>query len=222
MTYLIEKYIALKNKYRNYDTKEALKRMQTFRIALKELEDKGFRTGVEILGSINFGIVEPSSDIDCILLHYCDLHKDECPEYCPNFLYEAEEIKTSLRKRLKDENLKVEFLDCINLRMVERALESGHLKEHEVLRRLLFYRTIGRPVNRPLFIPYCEKLEENEEYIKEILEWGSEALQSYLGTSRHRFSFNKYNERIESSGLQLPLGLKEELASYLEQGEKIP
>ncbi|PJZ69743.1 hypothetical protein CH373_11130 [Leptospira perolatii] len=221
MTYLIEKYIALKSKYRNYDTKEALKRMQAFRIALKELEDKGFRTGVEILGSINFGIVEPSSDVDCILLHYCDLHKDqECPEYCPNFLYESEEIKTSLRVRLKDEHLKVEFLDCINLRMVEKALESGNLKDHEVLRRLLFYRTIGRPVNRPLFIPYCEKLEENDEYIKEILEWGSDALRSYLGTSRHRFSFSKYNERIESFGLQLPGGLKEELESYLEESDR--
>ncbi|EPG66157.1 hypothetical protein ACE5IS_16135 [Leptospira wolffii] len=220
MTYLIEKYVALKNKYRNYDTKEALRRMQACRIALKELEDKGFRTGVEILGSINFGIVEPSSDIDCILLHFCDLHKDqECPEYCPNFLYEAEEIKTNLRRRLKNENLKIEFLDCINLRMVERALESDNWKEHEVLRRLLFYRTIGRPVNRPLFIPYTERLEENEDYIKDILEWGSEALSVYLGTSRHRFSFNKYNERIESSGLQLPPGLKEELESYLDQGE---
>lgn len=220
MTYLIEKYVALKNKYRNYDTKEALRRMQACRIALKELEDKGFRTGVEILGSINFGIVEPSSDIDCILLHYCDLHKDqECPEYCPNFLYESEEIKASLRRRLKNENLKIEFLDCINLRMVERALDAGNWKDHEVLRRLLFYRTIGRPVNRPLFIPYAEKLEENEEYIRDILEWGSEALSVYLGTSRHRFSFSKYNERIESSGLQLPHGLKEELESYLEQGE---
>lgn len=54
MTKLIEKYIALKNKYRNYDTKEALKRMQAFRIVLKELGEKGFHTGVEILGSINF------------------------------------------------------------------------------------------------------------------------------------------------------------------------
>lgn len=104
MTKLIEKYIALKNKYRNYDTKEALKRMQAFRIVLKDLGEKGFHTGVEILGSINFGIVETASDIDCILLHFCDLHKEvECPEYCPNFLYETEEIKTSLRKRLNDE-----------------------------------------------------------------------------------------------------------------------
>ncbi|PJZ29453.1 hypothetical protein [Leptospira kmetyi] len=219
MTKLVEKYIALKNKYRNYDTKEALKRMQAFRIALKELEEKGFHTGVEILGSINFGIVETASDIDCILLHFCDLHKDvECPEYCPNFLYETEEIKSSLCKRLNDENLKVEFLDCINLRMVEKAMEKKeNLKDSDLLKRLMFYRTIGRPVNRPLFIPYCEKLEENEEFIQDILDWGSEALEDYLRTSRHRFSFSKYNERIESSGLQLPPGLKEELKSYLDE-----
>lgn len=214
---LIERYVLLKNNYRNYDTKHALRRMQAFRIAIDELEEKGYRVAIEILGSINFGIVEPSSDIDCILLHYCDIHgEDECPEKCPNFVFETQEIRRLLRKRLSDDQLAIEFLDCVNLNCVSADIKNKKFKSNSLLERLMFYRTIGRPVNRPLFINYCNELEETPEFLEEFMEWASNALKDYLKTSSHRFSFNKYNERIESHGLQLPEGFKEELREYLE------
>ncbi|WCL51295.1 hypothetical protein [Leptospira sp. GIMC2001] len=218
MANLIEKYLTLKNRYRNYDTKHALKRMQAFRLAVQELSNKGYQVALELLGSINFGIVEDCSDVDSILLHYCELHKDEgsCPDDCPNLVFEKNEIVKLVNRRLEDENIKVDFLDNINLKFVDNSLRKGFIIDNEALYRLLFYRNLGRPVNRPLFIPYCEQLEDNPEFIKEILPWASEALTGYLNTNQHRLSFNKYNERILSRGMLLPKELEMELKKYLE------
>ncbi|MCU0824429.1 MAG: hypothetical protein MUF77_07280 [Leptospira sp.] len=215
---IIERYLVLKNKYRNYDTKYALKRMQSFRLATQELSRKGYEVALELLGSINFGIVEPTSDVDCILLIECDLHKDEssCPNHCPNLNFVKEEISKFVQKRSAPESFNIEYLDTINLKYVEEKLRTDQVLGDEALYCLLFYRNIGRPVNRPLFIPYCDQLEENPDFVKEIIPWAAEALEGYLNTNQHRMSFNKYNERIRARGLDLPEGLQQELQDYME------
>ncbi len=218
MSSLIERYLGLKNNYRNYDTKDAIKRMQAFRGAVRDLKQKGYPVGIELLGSISFGLVEPYSDADLVLIHYCDLHKDSgsCPESCPNLIFEQTEITKALKRRLKDAMFNIEFLDNLNLKYVEHVLETENPVTNECAYRLLYYRTMGRPVNRPLFIKYCDTLEKDEESLSGFLEWSSEALAAYLKTISHRHSFNKYNERIINRGLELPPELKEELTQYLE------
>ena len=216
---LLEIYQALKNKYRNYDTKHALKRMQTLRRSVQELTDKGFPIALEILGSINFGIVEPNSDADLIVLHYCDLHMadGECAPNCPNLLFERDELLRHIRQQPDGANSNIEVLDCINLRYVERMIQEKKFQEDEtVLFRFMFYRNMGRPVNRPLFIRLYETLESEKELSKRFNPWASEALAIYLKTSDHRHSFSKYNERILSQGLDLPDELREELKFYLQ------
>jgi|JI8StandDraft_1071087.scaffolds.fasta_scaffold174877_2 hypothetical protein len=218
MDNLIDRYLTLKNRYRNYDTKEALRRVQAFRLATKDLYEKGYNVALELLGSINFGICDESSDVDIILLHSCRLHKNEgtCPDDCPNFIFEKNELTKSVLRRLQNKNLKIDLLDNINLLYVDNAIKSGNILDNEVLYRLLFYRNLGRPVNRPLFINFCEKLEDNEDFVREIIPWATEALAGYLKTNQHRLSFNKYNERILSKGLLLPKELEEELKKYLD------
>jgi hypothetical protein len=80
----------------------------------------------------------------------------------------------------------------------------------------MFYRNMGRPVNRPLFIRLYEALESKRELSKKFQPWASEALAIYLKTSDHRHSFSKYNERIINQGLDLPQELQQELKYYLE------
>ena len=222
MPNLIEKYLTLKNNYRNYDTRDALKRMQAFRRAVRELSSKGYPIGIELLGSISFGIVEPYSDADCVILHFCDLHKNdgECPDKCPNFIFEQNELIKALKRLLKDEMFNIEFLDCVNLRYIENAILRQDV-QHECVYRLQYYRNMGRPVNRPLFVKYCNYLQTNEKFIQEFTDWSSEALMAYLQTSSHRHSFNKYNERIINKGLVLPSALKEELRTYLEDNDLV-
>ncbi|TGN19494.1 hypothetical protein [Leptospira idonii] len=215
---IVERYLVLKNKYRNYDTKYALKRMQAFRLATQELSRKGYEVALEILGSINFGIVEPTSDVDCILLIECNVHKEHgcCPPHCNNVTFVKQEISKFVQKRLAPETFNIEYLDTINLKYVEEKIREEKVLGDETLFCLLFYRNIGRPVNRPLFIPYCDELEENADFVREIIPWASEALEGYLNTNQHRLSFNKYNERIRARGLDLPEGLQQELHAYME------
>ena len=211
-------YQALKNKYRNYDTKYALKRMQAFRRSIHELNAKGFPLAIELLGSINFGIVDPSSDADCIILHFCDMHADggECMPSCPTLHFERDELNKLVRKQLSEDGIRLEILDCINLTYIENFLKSGRTDEDSIIFRFLFYRTMGRPVNRPLFIDFYEKLAEIESIWPAFNKWAAIALRAYLSTSDHRYSFNKYNERILNQKLALPEGLREELKQYLD------
>ncbi|MCR9145273.1 MAG: hypothetical protein NXI24_23745 [bacterium] len=215
---LIEIYQALKNKYRNYDTKHALRRMQTLRRGVQHLADRGFPVALEILGSINFGIVEPNSDADLIVLHYCDLHLEdgECAPSCSNLKFESDALLHHMRQQPDSENSNIEVLDCINLRYVERLIQEKRFDDAPMLFRFMFYRNMGRPVNRPLFIRMYETLENERELARKFQPWASEALAIYLKTSDHRHSFSKYNERIMSQGLDLPEELRQELKYYLE------
>lgn len=214
---LVEVYQALKHSYRNYDTRVAMRRMQAFRRTLQELRAKGFPIALELLGSINFGLVEPSSDADCIILHYCDqhMHDGECGLQCPNLIFEKSEILRILATHNQADPFQLEILDCINLKYIDQKIKSGDVINDILIMRFMFYRILGRPVNRPLFVDLYDTLEENEDLMNQFSKWASEALAEYLKTSDHRHSFSKYNERIISSHLHLPDELKAELQNYL-------
>ena len=143
---IVERYLVLKNKYRNYDTKYALKRMQAFRLATQELSRKGYEVALELLGSINFGIVDPTSDVDCILLLECDLHKDQgnCPHHCNNLTFVKTEISKFVTKRLSPESFNIDYLDCINLKYVEEKIRTESVLGDETLFCLLLYRNFAK------------------------------------------------------------------------------
>ena len=217
---LINIYQDLKNKYRNYDTRDALRRMQAFRKSLVKLGEKGFSVGLELLGSLNFGIVESNSDADLIVLHYCESHRQggECMPHCSNLSFERDAIAQVLAEHLQIAHFHIETIDCINLHYIDECTKAERELDtkDEMMLRFLFYCTIGRPVNRMLFSEYYKKLSQNTEIMQYFHTWASEALRSYLNTPGHRFSFQKYNERIQSRGLQLPQGLRQELEYYLD------
>lgn len=214
---LIEKYLTLKSNYRNYDTKNTLRLMQAFRRTVPHLADKGYTIAFDMLGSINFGVADESSDADCILYHACDIHADrpDCPETCPTLMFEKQEIQKSIRKGLSDKNFQVEFLDVMNLKFLDGLDLTADLTGNECVFRFLFYRSIARPVNRPLLRRYQDLLENIPELKERFSEHASRILESYLGTNSHRYSFNKYNERIMSRGLHIPDDFLEELKQYL-------
>ncbi len=216
---LIQIYQDIKSKYRNYDTRNALKRMQAFRKALVNLSEQGFSVGLELLGSLNFGIVERNSDADVIILHYCNIHRKEkeCLPSCPNLIFERETIARFLAKSLNMDSFHIETLDCINLHCIEDYKEGRIDKKDSRILRFLFYFALGRPVNQTLFSHHYRTLNAEKSLRKYFYTWASEALAIYLRTSTHRLSFHKYNERILSQGLKLPSDLRKELQYYLDK-----
>ncbi len=219
---LIEKYLTLKSNYRNYDTKFTLKLMQAFRRIVPQLAEKGYTVAFDMLGSINFGIADETSDADCILYHYCDIHADrpDCPDVCPNLIFEQQEIRKTVRKRLNDKTFKVEFLEVMNLKFLEGLMSSPDLTLNEAVFRFLFYRSIARPVNRPLLEQFQKRFETIPDLKDNFSEHASRILESYLNTSSHRYSFNKYNERIINRGINIPPEFFDELKQYLGNAPK--
>lgn len=219
---LIEKYLTLKSNYRNYDTKFTLKLMQAFRRSVPHLAEKGYRIAFDMLGSINFGIADDSSDADCILYHTCDIHADRpnCPEQCPNLMFEKQEIREYIRKRLSEKKFQVEFLDVINLKYFDRLDYTQDLSDNECVFRFLFYRSVARPVNRPLLQSYQDRFDETPHLKDSFSEHASRILESYLNTNSHRYSFNKYNERIMNRGIHIPEEFLAELRRYLDNAPK--
>ena len=223
---LIDIYRDIKGKYRNYDTRASLRLIQAFRRTLSKLsQEKNEHIALELLGSLNFGIVESSSDADIILIHYCKQHSQEaeCPKGCSKTLENRSIIETQVSKYLGVSHFKLEVLDCINLYSIasylrqDSQIQETRDKYVETCLRFLFYCDLGRPVNRTLFFPYYKLLKEDPSMQAIFPKWSSEMLSYYLHTSSHRLSFYKYNQRILSQGLVIPKELQIELEHYLKQ-----
>lgn len=192
--------------------------MQAFRKTVQDLSFQGFPLAIEILGSIDFGISDKSSDTDCVLLYYCDDDHDdhECPEDCETLQYLKTELLNGVDKYIgQDMNSRIEFLDWINLADVQDYIANNTKSKFDIVFRFLYYRTIGRPVNRPLIIQFSDALAQDRDLIKQSTTRASEILKSYLETGTHIYSFTKYNERITNNGLNLPDKLRKKLQSYL-------
>ncbi len=214
---LIQMYLSLKDKYRNYDTRSALRFMQAFRKSIVDMREMGLEIGLEVLGSLNFGLADKNSDADIIIIHYCELHGDtgECLPDCPNLNTKKELLSLTMAKKMRVEKFYIEILDCINMSYIDQLLTRGYSDDDAQVLRFIFYFVTGRPVNRTFFSKQYKVFIENIQLVNNFNTWASEALSTYLRTSDHRYSFQKYNERIKGYGLQLPLGLRQELEKYL-------
>ena len=212
-----QQYLELKEGYRYFDTKESLRRMQVLRSITLNSGENGRQIAFDMLGSINFGIVEENSDIDLVLYHSCDSHNEEhaSGEDCPLILGIKDTVEAEVRKNLGD--VKIEFLDILNLttlKTVSHSIPSAWPENDQVV-RFLFYRLIGRPVNRPLLHGLLHKFTQNPELMDRFDALGSDFMEYFLKTGSHQHSFYKYNERIKNQGLALPWKLKQDFNNYL-------
>jgi len=208
----LRKFLVLKNNYRKYDSKHTIKRMQAWRENARKLGQNGYRVAIELLGSMDFGISNEDSDIDCVLMFFCDEHHADpfCPEDCKNLVHIRDQLAAFNRH-----GERIEVLDWVNLRKVEEFIERRNYDEIEVVFPFLYYRGIGRPINSPLIARYGAILERDKKVKDGCNAWASEALKVFLSTSTHANSFEKYNNRLVRSGLPLSEGLKRKLDRYL-------
>ena len=219
MSSLLRKFLALKKHYRSYDTRCTVIKMQAFRNAVYDLSFNGRPAALEILGSIDFGISDESSDTDCVLLYYCtqDHPEVECPLHCETLQFYLTSLKSKLEESIASEmNSNIELLDWINLAHIEKFVLTRDDIYTDLAYRFLYYRTVARPVNLPLIVQYSDVLEKDREFRESCNRWASDMLRIYLDTETHWYSFSKYNERIAHSGLRLPEDLKKKLKSYLD------
>jgi Icc-related predicted phosphoesterase len=210
-------YNEIKEFYRTFQTKEAEERLDILEEITELIEDKLHADiAMDIMGSVNFGISQPDSDIDVVLYVRCSDRNRECNGICVggtemcNILKDAENMITDI---LKDK-YEYQILDCIDLNRVEDSIRDKNY-ESQILQRFVFYRSICRPINYRV-IAHTEDMLNNDMMFRKEIE-GS--LQLYFKilttTSRHIKSFMKYETRLSDFGIKLPNWIREKIKLYL-------
>lgn len=205
----ISRFNKVKNFFLGYETEIARHIIQELRLIYRGLMKKGMRVAFDLLGSLNFGMAEESSDIDLIVY----LRGEECdPD--PNDVCSIPLPLQAVFDGLKKHNLDIDVCDSLDLDRVERAildndLEDGHLQ------RFIFYRSICRPVNLRLIREVESLLIERPNLRRELESRVREYIRIMVSSFRHSFSFKKYQSRLAEKGIVMPKDISDALMRYL-------
>jgi hypothetical protein len=168
------------------------------------------------MGSVNFGISQPDSDIDVVLYVRCSDRNRECNGICVggtemcNILKDAESMIADILK----EKYEYQILDYIDLNRVEDSIRDKNY-ESQILQRFVFYRSICRPINYRI-IAHTEDMLNNDMMFRKEIEGSLQLYFKILATtSRHIKSFMKYETRLSDFGIKLPNWIREKIKLYL-------
>lgn len=210
----IELFNEIKHFFRMYQTKETEDRVKLLEKTMSELQPEFGSLAMDILGSVNIGLSEKSSDIDLVLYMRCGPDCKDSWENCSRFT----DVMNRLKKNLGTE-YRFEILDCINLDLVEKSILARNY-ECEVTQRFVTYRSICRPVNYKVIAPVEDMLNEDMEFRKEVEGSVRSYFKIFATTSRHIQSFEKYTARLASIGIRIPVFMKKKIHEYLAEAGK--
>ncbi|MCX8122860.1 MAG: metallophosphoesterase [Spirochaetes bacterium] len=209
----IELFKEIKNFFRMFQTEESELRVEKLEEIVKRIEPMIEDIAMDVVGSVNVGLSQPSSDIDIVLYLRCGLQCTDNPLSC-NCCKDAAEM---IRNALQDE-YKFEVLDCIDLNEVERSIKEKNY-ESETLQRFVAYRSICRPINYRVIAPLEDMLNQDIEFRKEVEGSIRSYFKIFVTTSQHIRSFKKYENRLKTIGIRLPDSIRRKILQYLQSEE---
>lgn len=206
-------YNEIKEFFRMFQTQETDERIDRLEKAVSLIEGNLEGIALDIVGSVNVGLSQPSSDIDVVMYLRC---RSRCETTLPGCDYynRAEEM---LRESLGDE-YKFEIIDCVDLDVVEKSIREKNY-ECETTQRFVAYRSMCRPINYRVIAPLEDLLNEDIEFRKELEGSIRSYFQIFTTTSQHVRSFDKYESRLKSIGIRLPESIKRKIKNYLQNPE---
>ena len=167
-----------------------------------------------LLGSLNFGMAEDTSDVDAVLYFRDQALQAPDDASCPVPDYVQEKIETC-----KAAGLVVSICDCLNLAQIEAAIQREDV-ESLVLQRFIFYATTCRCVNGRV-IREVEHLFANNEWLRSKVEQElAQYFRMLISSFRHAYSFRKYQQRLREKGMTVPPYIEELIWQYLQRTEK--
>ena len=122
------------------------------------MREEGQEIAFHLLGSMNFGMAEKTSDID-VVLYFRDkglFVRDN--EACPILAGLKDKIK-----RLNEKNINLSVCDCLNIIQIEDAIREENLGNLH-LQRFIFYHSTCRSINSRFFESIENLLEEKEDF----------------------------------------------------------
>ena len=214
---VFEKFLGLKDYFKDHQTKESSIRIREIARVGRVVRTYGDTIAFDLLGSVNFGMADKSSDVDMVLYLDCPeiAHEDQMSyENCPQLrFYEALTIHSLVHAISKD-RFKVEVVDSINLAALEIAINNENL-ESDIIPRFVFYRTICRGINKR----YLHKLEKmilgKPKLLKDIEESLTDVLIEFTRSASHGSSFKKYMDRMQENDIHIPNSVVEKVMEYL-------
>ncbi|MDP2840176.1 MAG: hypothetical protein Q8O11_08965, partial [Syntrophales bacterium] len=194
--------------FQTHETDERLDMLE--QVALL-MEDKiGDDFAMDVLGSVNIGLSEESSDIDFILYLRCESGCTSGFDQCERYRQADAMIQEILGARFK-----VEILDCVDLNQVEKGIREKNY-ECETTQRFVSYRSVCRPINYRVIAPIEDLLNQDMDYRQELEGSIRSYFRIFVTTSQHVRSFHKYEERLNAIGIKLPESIRHKVRQYLE------
>ncbi|HPI91464.1 MAG TPA: hypothetical protein PK859_19315, partial [Spirochaetota bacterium] len=206
----IELFKEIKKFYRLFQTQETEERVAELEKAVEIMSKTFDDIAMDIVGSVNMGISQKSSDIDIVLYLRCDSACRDLYEQCEHYKRVRKMIEESLGSRYR-----FEIIDCVNLNQVEQSIITRNF-ECETTQRFVAYRSICRPVNYKVIAPIEDILNEDIEFRREMEGSIRSYFKIFVATSQHVRSFDKYESRLKSIGIRLPESIRKKIQDYLQ------
>ncbi len=209
----INLYNDIKDFFRTFQTRETEARVEKLEKITRLIEDKVEGIAMDVAGSVNMGLSQPSSDIDIVLYIQCSTPCRTDWTECSHLKNAKDSIEKSL-----DGQFKFEIIDCLDLNQVEKDIRDKNY-ESDSAQRFVAYRSMFRPINYKFIAPIEDLLNEDIDFKKEL----EGSIRSYLkilaNTSKHINSFKKYKARINSLGITIPRSIEKKIEDYLQVRE---
>lgn len=201
----------IKQFFRMFQTQETEDRVDSLERALHLMEGRFQDIALDVVGSVNFGQAQPSSDIDMVLYIR---NRGGCGESCTGCPL-LEKAKQAIRENLGSE-YRFEILDCIDLDTVEKSIIEKNY-ESEVTQRFVAYRSICRTINYRMIAPIEDMLNRDIEFRMELEGSIRSYFRIFAMTPPQQQSFEKYENRLKMIGVKLPDSIRNKIREYLQR-----
>ncbi len=188
----------IRNFFRIHQTKQSEERIRNLEEALQALGNLTGHIALDLVGSVNMGMAQDSSDVDAVL-YLKD--QDSCGDNFESCDF-ARDVAARIKEILADRH-GFQVIDSINLDHVIESINAGDAA-CDMTQRFAVYRSFCRPVNYRLLAPVEDLLNKNMTFRMLVEENMRSYLRVLAASSDTRKSFEKYITRLKTSGVVIP------------------
>jgi Icc-related predicted phosphoesterase len=201
----------IRNFFRIHQTKQSEERVQNLENALQSLGGLTGHIALDLVGSVNMGMAQDSSDVDAVLYlkdqKTCGGDFESC-----DF---ARDVAARIKEILSDRH-GFQVIDFINLDRVVESINAG-VADCDMTQRFAVYRSFCRPVNYRLLAPVEDLLNRNISLRKQVEENMRSYLRVLAASSDTRKSFEKYITRLKTAGVVIPDAMMQRIETLLQK-----
>jgi len=206
----IELFNEIKKFFRSFQTAETEYRIDVMEEVARLLDDRiQGHIAMDVMGSVNMGVSQQSSDIDFVLYLRCEHDCFDGVGKCPHLIKAREMIRDVL-----PDTYEFQILDCINLSLVEKSIQEKNY-ECSATQRFVAYRSMCRPINYRVIAPIEDMLNQDMLFRKELEGSVQSYLKIFSSSSPHMMSLKKYEARLGAIGIKLPESIRTKIRQHI-------